>query len=451
MIELLRNITFFIVALSVLVAFHEFGHFWVARKCGVIVQRFAIGFGKVLWRRVGKDGCEYVICAIPLGGYVKMLDERVEDVPENLAHGAFNRKPVLARIAIVAAGPLANFIFAIFALALMYMIGVSTIKPIVGEVKKDSIAAQVNLAAGDQIKSINGKTVAHWQDVNHAIVGLIGSNTATIGYGPVGSEVMKTKSIDLANWQFDPQKQSSLNSWGIVPYRSKATLTVAQVTEGSAAKEAGLQQGDVLIAANGEKINSWQSFAILIQQSHGTSIDLLYQRNTKQHTTALFPRLKEDSEGNKIGFAGIAPYGEPIPKDYQLTLEYGPIDAIVVGAQKTWDLTLLSFNMIGKLITGDLSVKNLSGPISIAQGAGQSAAYGIVAFLSFLALISVNLGIFNLLPLPVLDGGHLMYYFIELLTGKPVPEKIQDVGFRIGGALLLMLMSIAIFNDFTRL
>ncbi len=451
MIDLLRNIAFFIIALSILVAFHEYGHFWVARKCGVIVQRFSIGFGKVLWRRVGRDGCEYVICAIPLGGYVKMLDERVEDVPANQIDGAFNRKSVFARMAIVSAGPIANFIFAIFALALMYFIGVSTVKPVIGEVSAHSIASQVNLKSGQQIKSIDGKSVEHWQDVNHVIVGLIGEKSSSIGVGPLNSDVVTVKTVDLSNWQFDPQKQSSLSSWGIVPYRPKPTLTVAQVTKGSAAEKAGLQKADVLISANGDKISDWQSFATLIQQSHGTSIDLVYQRNTKQLSSKLFPQLKQDSQGNNIGFAGIAPYSEQTPMSHRITLEYGVFDSIVVGVEKTWDLTLLSFSMIGKLVTGDLSVKNLSGPISIAQGAGQSAAYGLVAFLSFLALISVNLGIFNLLPLPVLDGGHLMYYFIELLTGKPVPEKIQEVGFRIGGALLFMLMSIAIFNDFTRL
>lgn len=449
--ELIRNIAFFIIALSILVAFHEFGHFWVARKCGVIVQRFSIGFGKVLWRHVGKDDCEYVICAIPLGGYVKMLDERVEDVPSEQLNGAFNRKSVLARIAIVAAGPIANFIFAIFAMWLMYMIGVNSLKPVVSSVIPNSVASQVVIKPGEQIKAINGKTVAHWQDVNHAIVGLIGKEQTSITVGPVDSELTRTVQVNLTNWQFDPQKQSSLASFGLIPYRPQATLTVAHVGKDSAASRAGLEKEDVLLSANGQKIKDWQHFTTLIKQSHGTSIELLYQRNGKQIATSLIPVLQVDKNGNRSGFAGIATYGEPWPPEYKIALQYGVIDALYIGIEKTWDLTVLSFSMIGKLVTGDLSVKNLSGPISIAQGAGQSASYGIVAFLSFLALISVNLGIFNLLPLPVLDGGHLMYYFIELLTGKPVPEKIQDVGFRIGAALLFMLMSIAIFNDFTRL
>jgi len=451
MIDLIRNIAFFIVALSLLVAFHEYGHFWVARRCGVIVQRFSIGFGKVLWRKVGKDGTEYTLCAIPLGGYVKMLDERVEDVPSELLHGAFNRKSVLARIAIVIAGPLANFIFAVIALWLMYVIGVTGIKPIIEDTIPNSIASHLMMEQGDEVISIDNKPVQNWQDVNHAIVGLIGQSSTTITYLPAGSKQTITKAIDLNQWSFDPQKQSSLNSIGFIPFRPQASLEITQVVKNSAAQDAGLLSGDVLISANGLVINQWNEFAILIQQSHGTSINLTYQRKGKEMTTMLFPRFKIDGNGNKIGYAGLAPLVNPWPDEHTITLKYDVFDAMVIGAQKTWDITKLSASMIIKLITGDLSVKNLSGPISIAQGAGQSASYGFVAFLSFLALISVNLGIFNLLPLPVLDGGHLMYYFIELFTGKPVPENIQNVGFRIGAVLLFMLMSIAIFNDFTRL
>jgi regulator of sigma E protease len=451
MIDIIRNISFFIIALSILVAFHEYGHFWVARRCGVIVQRFSIGFGKVLWRKVGRDGTEYVICAIPLGGYVKMLDERVEDVAPELLHGAFNRKPVLSRIAIVVAGPLANFIFAVFAMWLMYLVGVNAYKPIINYVTPNSIASQFSVKSGEQIKAIDNVETQTWTDVNHAIVGLIGQKATSVTVGLPNTDVQRTINVDLSDWNFDPQSQSSLNSFGLVPMRPTATLSIAQVVKGSAAQSAGLIVGDVLLRANDQKIIEWSKFATLIQQSYGTSIHLVYQRNGKEMTTSLYPKLKVAKNGTKHGYAGIAPSINPLPKEYTVKLKYGVFDAFVVGADKTWSLTKLSFSMIGKLLTGDLSVKNLSGPISIAQGAGQSASYGFVAFLSFLALISVNLGIFNLLPLPVLDGGHLMYYFIELLTGKPVPEKIQDVGFRIGAALLFMLMSIAIFNDFTRL
>lgn len=313
------------------------------------------------------------------------------------------------------------------------------------------MAAQLNIEAGQQIIAINNEPVLHWQDVNHAIVGLIGHDNANVTFGTPHTNVTKTINIDLTNWQFDPQKQSSLASFGLVPFRPLPTLEIAQISKSSPASDAGLKKGDVLIAANQQEIKQWSSFATLIQQSYGTSIELIYQRNAKQMTTTLFPELKISKDGIKQGFAGIATSSTPWPEENIVSMQYGVLEAFFAGANKTWDITTLSFSMIKKLLIGDLSVKNLSGPISIAQGAGQSASYGFVAFLSFLALISINLGIFNLLPLPVLDGGHLMYYFIELLTGKPVPEKIQDVGFRIGAALLFMLMSIAIFNDFTRL
>ncbi|MDP2559989.1 sigma E protease regulator RseP [Psychrobium sp. 1_MG-2023] len=451
MLSILWTLLSFVVALGILVAIHEFGHFWVARRCGVTVQRFSIGFGKVLWRKVGQDGTEYVIAAIPLGGYVKMLDERVDEVSADQLEGAFNRKPVLSRIAIVAAGPIANFIFAIFAFWLMYLIGVSAVKPIVGEIKPQSIAAVAGIEQGQEIVAINGDATEHWQEVNLALVGLIGNTEATITVTEPGRSATIVKRLDLSKWDFDPETQGPVRSLGLVPFYPEPTKVLAGVEAGSPADLAGLMVGDTLVTLNGVKIERWQEFVTLIQQSHGTSSTLTYQRNGNTFSTTLVPQKKQTADGRIYGYAGVTPTATPWPEQYQITYDLGPIDALVVGAEKTWQLMDLSIAMLGKLLTGDISVKNLSGPISIAQGAGQSASYGVVAFLGFLALISVNLGIINLLPLPVLDGGHLMYYFIELLTGKPVPEKIQEVGFRIGAALLFMLMSIAIFNDFTRL
>lgn len=451
MIGILWNLVSFIVALGILVAIHEYGHFWTARRCGVIVQRFSIGFGKVLWRKVGKDGTEYVIAAIPLGGYVKMLDERVEEVEESQRHRAFNRQGVLARIAIVAAGPIANFIFAIFAFWLMYLIGVNGIKPIVGDVTSNSIVASAGISSGDEIVSIDNEPTKHWQDVNLALVGAYGQASVDISVINERYTTPIVKTLNLGQWKFEPEKQSPFVSLGFVPYFPQPSLVLSAVADGSPAQLAGLQIGDQLVEIDGVKITKWQQFVKIIEQSGGTSVTVTYQRMDSVISTTLIPQIKTNQQGNKIGFAGISPTPTPWPEENQVTLDYGIYDALVKGMDKTWQLVTLSFNMIGKLITGDLSVKNLSGPLSIAQGAGQSASYGIVAFLGFLALISVNLGIINLLPLPVLDGGHLMYYFIELLTGKPVPERVQEVGFRIGAALLFMLMSVAIFNDFTRL
>ena len=448
MLEILRNIAAFVVALGILVAIHEYGHFWVARRCGVFVERFSIGFGKVLWRKMGKDGTEYVIAAIPMGGYVKMLDERVDDVPKERLHLAFNRKPVLARIAIVAAGPIANFLFAVFAFWLMFIIGISSVKPILGDVTSGSVVASSGLQAGDEIVAIDNVEIKRWQDVNMALFGLIGHDSSTISVIRDGNTMATTYAIDLRGWSFDPEKESPITTIGIVPYQG--VLVVASIEDGSAAQVANLQAGDTLLSINGKDIKSGQTFVTIIKDNHGTSVDLVYQRNGNKHATILIPVTKQASDGTKYGYAGVG-LTPSWPDKVKINLNFGPLDAIVPATEKAWQLIVLSTKMIGKLLTGELSVKNLSGPISIAQGAGNSASYGVVAFLGFLALISVNLGIINLLPLPVLDGGHLMYYFIELLTGKPVPEKIQEVGFRIGAALLFMLMSIAIFNDFTRL
>ncbi len=449
--DILWNFISFIVALGLLVAIHEYGHFWTARRCGVTVQRFSIGFGKVIWRKIGKDGTEYVIAAIPLGGYVKMLDERIDEVAPEDQDGAFNRKSVWARIAIVAAGPLANFLFAIFAFWLMYLIGVTGIKPIVGEIAPTSIAAKAGIESGDEIVSIDGQVTQHWQDVNLALVGAYGQTSSEVMVRSTPTQTPLPKHLDLSQWQFEPEKQSPFQSLGLQPYFPEPLLILSAVAEDSPAHLAGLRVGDKLISVAGVKVTKWQQFVKIIEQSGGTSVTVAYQRNDSVINSRITPQRKVNDNGISIGYAGVSPTPVPWPESSQVMLDYTIVGALGKGVDKTWQLVTLSFNMIGKLITGDLSVKNLSGPLSIAQGAGQSASYGIVAFLGFLALISVNLGIINLLPLPVLDGGHLMYYFIELFTGKPVPEKVQEVGFRIGAALLFMLMSIAIFNDFSRL
>ncbi|NRA84756.1 MAG: sigma E protease regulator RseP [Gammaproteobacteria bacterium] len=447
----LWNLGSFIIALGLLVAVHEFGHFWVARRCGVIVERFSIGFGKALWRKTGKDGTEYVIAAIPLGGYVKMLDERVDDVPEDQLDGAFNRKSIFQRIAIVAAGPIANFIFAIFAFWLMYLIGVNTVKPVIGEITSDSIAEIAEFKLGEKFQRVDGLEIKEWQDVNLALIGALGNDVIEVTVVKPPSTHPINKTLKITDWQFNPEQENALVSLGIKPYYPPIKMVLGAVSKDSAAQSSGLLVGDELLTVNGQEIGQWQNFVKIVKRSSGTSLTIGYRRGGNTYSTQLTPLARTNSDGTVSGFAGISPTMEAWPEDMKLTLHYGPIDALVLAVDKTGQLISLSFKMIGKLLTGDLSVKNLSGPISIAKGAGQSADYGIVAFLSFLALISVNLGIINLLPLPVLDGGHLMYYFIELLTGKPVPERIQNVGFQIGAILLFMLMSIAIFNDFTRL
>ena len=449
MLGFLWSLGSFIVALGILVAVHEWGHFYVARRCGVQVERFSIGFGKPIWRKMGKSGTEYVIALIPLGGYVRMLDGRVDDVPVQLEDKAFNNKPVLQRMAIIVAGPMVNFIFAIFALWLMFLVGLQTVRPIVQEIKTDSIAAQSGLLAGDEIIKVGDRDTPDWEAVNLELVSYIGHENASVTLKDANDSV-KEVTFTLGNWNFDPDSESPLSSLGLTPYRPDATLTVGFVGEGSAAQQAGLKPGDELKALNGTKLTSWERLVDVIVESPGERISLDILRDG-QPLTLDATIARRDTPQGQSGYLGVSPTFEPWPEGYVFTHQYGIIEAIGKALDKTWRLMTLSVEMIGKLITGDVSVKNLSGPISIAQGAGTSAGYGLAYFLSFLALISVNLGIINLLPLPMLDGGHLMFFIVEWITGKPVPEAVQEWGYRIGGVLLFMIMGIAIFNDIARI
>ncbi|MCL2912977.1 sigma E protease regulator RseP [Shewanella corallii] len=456
MFDFVWNLGSFIVALGILITAHEYGHFWVARKCGVKVERFSIGFGKAIWRKVGKDGTEYVVAMIPLGGYVKMLDERVEDVPEHLKDQAFNRKSVWQRIAIVAAGPVANFIFAIFALYIMYLIGVPSIKPVIDSVKADTPAAVVQLNdKPEEILAVDGQKVRNWEEVNLALMAEIGSPSIELTLAPLDrvqdAGNSRSFTLDTRDWKFDPDKQLPSTSLGLNAYRPAITPVIAVVSDGSAAAKAGMEKGDLIVAVDGKPYPGWNAFAKSIRGSADKAMNITVRRDGEQLQLTVTPEAAEGADGKTVGVMGIAPTAENWPENMRLQMQYGIVDAFGAALDKTWKLMDVSVRMFGKLLTGDVSVKNLSGPISIAQGAGNSAEFGLVYFLGFLALISVNLGIVNLLPLPVLDGGHLMYYLVEVVTGKPVPEKIQEIGFRFGAALLLMLMSVALFNDFARL
>ncbi|MGL6364743.1 sigma E protease regulator RseP [Aeromonas veronii] len=446
----LWNIGAFVVALGLLVAVHEFGHFWVARRCGVKVERFSIGFGKAIWRRMGKDGTEYVLALIPLGGYVKMLDGRVDELKPGDEQYAFNHKSVWARMAIVAAGPMANFVFALFALWLMFIIGVPSVKPVIGEVRPASIVAEAGVLPGVEIVGVGDEQTGDWESVTYALISHLGDDAVTLKVQAPNTSYATDKTLSLTGWTFDPDKESPIGSLGIVPLGGKVLPVVAAVVAKSASEKAGLQVGDRIKKVGGQPITAWAQFVELVQQAPGEPLQVVVERNNSDLNVTLTPDSRK-VQGKLVGFVGLSPQLVPLPDEYRILLQYGPLQALWHGADKTWSLITLTFDMIGKLIGGIVSLDNLSGPISIAKGAGSSADYGLVYFLSFLALISVNLGIINLFPLPVLDGGHLVYFLIEAVTGKPVSEKIQEVGFRIGAAILMLLMGIALFNDFARL
>lgn len=458
MLDFIWNTAAFIIALSILVAIHEYGHFWVARRCNVKVHRFSIGFGKVLFKKLDKQGTEFVIAAIPLGGYVKMLDGRVEEVPEELSEFAFDKKTVWQRIAIVAAGPIANFLLAIVAFFLMYTIGVNSAKPIISNVVENSPASVVSEQKQFQITAVNGQVVNDWEALNLQLVDQIGESNFELSIMPllrtdsqIVNEPRQTYTVSLDNWKFDPKKESVISSLGFVPYSPKVYLVADSVADDSASQRSGLTVGDKLISIDGVKLNDWQQFVQIIQKNANQSLKLTIERSGDDKVLTLVPDSREVNDGVLQGYIGLAPKVDAYPDQFRVSLKYGLIESFTKGIDKTWQLTELTFSTLVKLVTGDLSVKNLSGPVGIAKGAGMSADFGLAYFLGFIALISVNLGIMNLIPLPVLDGGHLMYYFIEAITGKAVSEKVQEVGFKIGAAVLMTFMSIAILNDFNLL
>ncbi|MDD1783757.1 sigma E protease regulator RseP [Enterovibrio sp. ZSDZ35] len=447
----LWNLLFFLVALGVLIAVHEYGHFWVARRCGVKVERFSIGFGKAIWQKVGKDGTEYTLAMIPLGGYVKMLDGRVDDIPAGEEPRAFNNRPLWQRSAIVAAGPIANFLFAIFAYWIVMIMGVPAVKPVVGDVAQHSIAASAGIEPGMELTAVSGIKTRDWESVNLQLISHIGDDEMTLSVKPDDNAAYSVdKSLDLTTWSYDPESQSALRTLGITPFTPAISTTIAQVVESSAAQRAGLQAGDELQSINGQPVTDWASIVEAVRAHPGQNIALGVKRAGENVNVNLVPDTREQGKA-KIGYAGFSPEVAPWPASYQFTLQYGPLDAIPAAMDKTWQVVVLTAQMIKKLFTGDVAVKNLSGPISIAKGAGMTADFGLVYFLGFLALISVNLGIINLLPLPVLDGGHLLFFGIEAVTRRPVPEKVQDIGYRVGSAIIVVLMAVAIFNDVARL
>lgn len=438
----------FVITLGILVAFHEFGHFWVARRCGIKVLTFSVGFGKPLFQRTGKDGTVYQLGVIPLGGYVRMLDERIDSVAPNERHVSFNAQSVYKRFAVVAAGPVANFVLAVAVLWLMFGLGVPTVKPIVGNVQENSIASTAGIERGSEIVAIDTIEAYDWQQVQLGLMSAIGNQNVQVTLKqPNGTTA--TRTLNLNDWQFDPETESTFGSLGISVYQPVVYTELERVESGSPASASGLQAGDTVTHIDSKPVGSWPEIRQMIADSADETRVFTVERDHGVQQISVHIGERESQNG-VIGYLGVVPVTEPLPDDYVFTHQYAFFESFVKGAEKTWELMVVSVKMIGKLLTGDVSVKNLAGPLSIAEGAGVSASNGFVYFLSFLALLSVNLGIINLLPLPVLDGGHLMFYSIEWLRGKPVSERVQDVCYRIGGVLVFALMALAISNDIAR-
>jgi regulator of sigma E protease len=442
----------FAVAIAVLVVFHELGHYCVARLCGVKVLRFSVGFGKALYCKKFTGGeTEWVISAIPLGGYVKMLDEREGEVAPNELHCAFNRKPVQQRMAIVVAGPLANLILAIVLYWVLFIHGVPGLKPMLGEIVPQSPAVAAQFQAEETILSINGVAVPSWQEVRWTLLELALQKAEAhlegrTAQGAIIQHVLDLKIIEPADLDGD-----FLQKLGLQPYQPLVQPLIGKLAEGGAAQRAGLRANDLVLRVDAHAITQWKELVEVVRSHPGIALNLEIERAGALLQISVTPDKITESD-KQIGKIGAAPLVDQKKFDALMTeVRYAPIAALSQAVRKTWETSAVSLKMMGKMVLGEISMKNLSGPITIADYAGQSAQMGLTAYLSFLALISISLGVLNLLPIPLLDGGHLLYYTVEWVRGTPVPEKIWEAGQNIGIALLVTLMAFALYNDISRL
>ena len=440
-----------LVALGVLVTFHEFGHFWVARRCGVKVLRFSVGFGMPLLRWHDRKGTEYVLAAIPLGGYVKMLDEREGDVPSQLADQAFNRKTVYQRIAIVIAGPVANFLLAIVFFWVLAMLGSQQVRPVIGDVEAGSIAQKAGLASGQEIVSVDGEATVGWSAVNLRLVRRLGeTGSVAVSVRDKGSDVDAPHTLILDNWLKGADEPDPIRSLGIRPWRPALPPVLAELDPKGPAQAAGLKTGDRLLALDGESVNEWQQVVDWVRVRPDTKISLSVERDGA--TIDIPVTLVSRGDGKAAtGYLGAGVKAVDWPSQMLREVSYGPVAAVAEGARRTWTMSVLTLDSLKKMLFGELSVKNLSGPITIAKVAGASAQSGVGDFLNFLAYLSISLGVLNLLPIPVLDGGHLLFYLIEWVRGRPLSEKVQGWGVQIGISLVVGVMLLALVNDLGRL
>ncbi|MCK9605821.1 MAG: RIP metalloprotease RseP [Methylomonas sp.] len=451
--ETLHTLFYFSVAIAVLVAFHELGHFWVARLTGVKVIRFSIGFGKKLWAyQKAPEQTEFVVSAIPLGGYVKMVDEREGEVVAADLPYAFNRQSVGVRTLIVAAGPVFNLILAVILFWVVMVVGETGLKPVLGEVTTGTLAAEAGFQAGDQIISVNQKPTPTWAMALDALFSLAIDGQRDIVVDVITRDDQKQfRALVLTDG--DVQSPEVLNErLGLKPFLPVIKPIIGKLMEDGSAKQAGLQTGDLIVRADDQPIEDWQQWVDYIQAKPDVEINVTLERNEVQTQIKLTPRKEEQADGKVVGKIGAGvEIPEAMMRDLQVEYSLSPLEAIPAAFEKTWFYSLSTVKMIGKMFVGSASVKNLSGPISIAQYAGQSAEMGFTAFLKFLGLISVSLGVLNLLPVPVLDGGHLLFYALEVIKGSPVSDRVQMVFQQMGMLVLMSLMALALFLDLDRL
>ncbi len=452
--SILHNLFFFIVAIGILVTFHEYGHYWVARKLGVKVLRFSVGFGRPLisWKRKNdSDKVEYAIAAIPLGGYVKMLDEREGNVPAHELNRAFNRQPVLKRSLIVFAGPAFNFILAVFLYWLVFVVGITAQRPLVGEPAPGSVAAQAGFTLKEEILTVGNSQISSWNAFRIALIdqGLDGGQVSIKVRDTDGYEVVRM--LQLGDTKVLEDESDIITKLGFRIWQPELPAEIGGVLEDKAASKAGLQKGDLVLSIDGTPVNAWSEIVERVRNSPDQLLQFSIDRDGQQSDIAIIPASRK--QGNEeVGYIGAY---QNIPDEVRdemvVELKYGIIESVPRAIAKTWDMSLLTLRVLWKMVTGEASLNNISGPITIAQYAGVTATIGFTTFIGFLAIISVSLGVLNLLPIPMLDGGHLFYYLIEVIKGGPVSETFEARGQQIGVMILALLMMIALFNDFQRL
>jgi regulator of sigma E protease len=448
--EFITTLVAFVIAISILVTVHEFGHFWVARRLGVKVLRFSIGFGSPLWSRIGQDGVEYVVAAIPLGGYVKMLDEREGDVDPSERHLAFNRQGKSVRAAIVVAGPVLNFLFAILAYWLVFTVGETGMRPVVGQVEPSTVAAEAGFLSGDEIVKVGDQDTASWEQALYALMAAAVDGDdipVRVKRKGEGEESLLLSGDSLA--ALIKNDDGVFEKLGLKPMRLPAVI--GELVPGEAAEKAGLKVGDRVVSVNEKSLASWGDWVEMIRANPGAEMRLLVVRadGTLPINMKVGEVMKDGAPQGRIG-AGVQ-----IEDDYfermSSTVRYEPWVALGMSIKKTGKLSLLTLKVMWRMVTGNASVHNLSGPITIAQTAGKTAEYGFIQFVKFLALVSVSLGVLNLLPIPILDGGHLLYILVEAIRGRPLSDEILEGVQKVGLALLLSLMLLAFYVDIIRL